>query len=198
MLRIKSTHRDILSKPFGRVYEGKGVELVKRIEELKNSKLVVAIGDLVSLYTLKAGYKPKIIVIDFKTERRELGETFEKEITPFLRDYVVVKVKNPQGHISDELVETLFEAVKSEKRYCIIVEGEEDLAALPLSIILPENSLILYGVPGRGIAAYTVNERDKILISRIIEEMEEVGEDKVKKMLIGGEVYGASNRKTEG
>jgi len=198
MLRIRCTHRNRLSKPFGRVYEGEGIELVKKIEELKKSELVVTIGDLVSLYTLKVGYKPKIIVIDFKTERRNLGEVFEKEITPLLKDYVIVKVKNPQGHISDELVEKLFEAVKSQKRYCIIVEGEEDLAALPLSIILPENSLILYGVPGRGIAAYTVNERDKILISRIIEEMEEVGEDKVKKMLIGGEVNGANNRETEG
>lgn len=198
MLRVKSSQRNRLSKPFGKLYEGEGVELVKRIEELKNSELFVTIGDLVSLYTLKAGYKPKVVIIDFKTERRNLGKVFEKEITPLLKDYVIVKVKNPQGHISDELVEKLFEAVKSERRYCIIVEGEEDLAALPLSLILPENSLILYGIPGKGIAAYTVNERDKILISRIIEEMEEVGEDRVKKMLIGGDANGDRNRETEG
>jgi uncharacterized protein (UPF0218 family) len=35
----------------------------------------------------------------------------------------------------------------------IIVEGEEDLAALPALMLAPEGALVLYGQPGEGIVA---------------------------------------------
>ncbi len=193
MLRIRKGHRGRLSKPFGRIYEGKGVNLVKKIEEIKKARYLATIGDLVSLYTLKAGYKPDIVIVDFKSERKELGNEFSKEITKYLEGYEIVRVRNPQGHISDELVEILIKILESKKRYCIIVDGEENLAALPLALLLPENSVILYGIPSKGIAAYSVKEKDKVLISHILEEMEEVGEDKVKKMLIGGDDNGVAD-----
>ncbi len=195
MLRISGDHRKRLSKPFGRIYEGNGEELIKKIEELRDAKCLATIGDLVSYYTLKAGYKPNIVIIDFKTKREVLSEEFSKKIFEYLKDYEIVKVKNPQGHISDELVEVLIKIAGSKKRYCVIVEGEEDLAALPLSLILDEKSVILYGVPSKGVAAYVVNENDKVLISHILEEMEEIGEDRVKELLIGGGSNGIANRK---
>lgn len=184
MLRITEKLRKILSNPIGRVYEGRGVELFKKIEEIKSARFLATIGDLVTLFSFQAGYTPDLAVIDFKTER----EILEKEITSEILEYAernsyeVIKVRNPQGHISEELVEGLKKGV--ERRTLIIVEGEEDMAALPLSLILPEKSIIVYGVPSRGVAVYEVNERDKVLISEMVEEMEEVGDDRVKKMLL--------------
>lgn len=192
MLRVTEKLREELAVPFGRLYEGRGPELVRLIAEIRETDFLATIGDLVSLFTFQAGYQPDLVVIDFKTERRELGNSFESDIMAFLRDYRIVKVRNLQGHITEELVDALKSGI-AEGRTCVIVDGEEDMSALPLALLLPEGSVILYGIPSRGIAAYTVSEEGKILISRMVEEMEEVGEDRVKAMLIGGEKYGAAD-----
>jgi len=192
MLKVTEKLRSKLSKPFGRVYEGKGPELVKKIEEMEKANFLVTIGDLVTLFAFQAGYRPDIAVIDYKTERKELGIEFEKEIRKHLIGYTILKVRNPQGHITEELVTSLKKAIK-ERNTCIVVEGEEDMSALPLALMLPEGSVLLYGIPSTGISAYVVNKEDKILISRMVEEMEEVGEDGVKRMLIGGEVNGTAD-----
>lgn len=192
MLRVTEKLREELAVPFGKLYEGIGPELVQRIEEIKETEFLATIGDLVSLFTFQAGYSPDLVVIDFKTERRELGDSFESDIMSFLRDYNVIRVKNPQGHITEELVEALTTGI-SERRTCVIVDGEEDMSALPLALLLPAGSVILYGIPSKGIAAYTVSEEGKILISRMVEEMEEVGNDRVRSMLIGGGKDGAAD-----
>ncbi len=197
MLRVKESQRTTLSKPIGKLYEGKGPDLIKGINEIRNAKIFVAIGDLVSLYSFQAGFEPDVVIIDFKTERSELNGKEKKLLEKFIEKYNIIEVKNPQGHITEELVEALFKAIKVGKT-CIIVDGEEDMSALPLALILPENSLILFGIPKKGILAYTVTDKDKILISRIIEEMEETEGDKVKNMLIGGDVSGNTYRKAEG
>ena len=192
MLRVKERQRGALSKPVGRLYEGNGPELVRRIQEIDQAEVFVTIGDLVTLYSFQAGFEPDIAVIDFKTERYGLEREKRDLLQEFIREYRKVNVRNPQGHITEELVEALKDAVKAGKT-CIIVDGEEDMAALPLALILPENSLILFGMPKRGIIAYMVNEGDKVLISRIVEEMEEIGDDRVKEMLTGGDDGGNSD-----
>ncbi|AIY89960.1 GTP-dependent dephospho-CoA kinase family protein [Geoglobus acetivorans] len=185
MLRITEEHRKLLSVPRGKLYTGRGPELVREIQEIKDARFFAAIGDLVTLFSFQAGFLPDLAVVDFKTERKELEDVVTAEIMGFMQKegYEVLEVTNPQGHISEELVEALKHGIE-KGRTCIIVDGEEDMAALPLSVLLPENSVIIYGVPSRGIAAYVVSGEDKILISKMVEEMEEVGNDRVKKMLL--------------
>ncbi len=191
MLRVNEGQRGTLSKPIGKLYEGRGPDLIKKIQEISSAVIFATIGDLVTLYTFQAGYEPDIVIIDFKTERSGLKEDERELLHSYTRGYRSIRVSNPQGHLTEGLVEALIQAAKNKKT-CIIVDGEEDMAALPLALILPENSLILFGIPKRGILAYRVNERDKVLISEIVQEMEEIGEDRVKKMLTGGDNDGSS------
>ncbi len=186
MLRVRLEQRDRLSKPHGKLYTGRGAGVIKKIRELKNAVFLATIGDLVSLYSFQAGIYPDLVVVDFKTERRALENDVTSELLKHLGNYRIIRVENPQGHITEALVNALMEGIKAG-RTCIIVDGEEDMSALPLSLLLPDGSVVLYGVPSRGIAVYIVNSDDKLLIARIIKEMEEVGESNVKRMLIGGE-----------
>ena len=39
----------------------------------------------------------------------------------------------------------------------VLVDGEEDLAVLPLILILPDSSVILYGQPNEGVVFCEVN-----------------------------------------
>ena len=78
-------------------------------------------------------------------------------------DNVTLNVKSTPGVITDELQETIqkaFQLVKSGFRVLILVDGEEDLAAIPCILMAPPGSLVLYGQPGEGLV---VCEVDKVI-----------------------------------
>jgi len=54
MLRLPERLRKDLSKSYGKLYEGEGVVLIKKIDEIKKSRYLACIGDLVCYYTVKA------------------------------------------------------------------------------------------------------------------------------------------------
>ena len=66
--------------------------------------------------------------------------------------------RNPPGTLTDEMVQALQDAVR-EPPVLILVEGEEDLAVIPLVLCAPEGAAILYGQPGRGVVVCEVNDR---------------------------------------
>jgi len=191
MLRLPERLRKDLSKSYGKLYEGEGVELIKKIDEIKKSRYLACIGDLVCYYTLKAGIKPDIVIYDLKTERKELSTKLKEELLCLIKDYEIRRVKNQQGTISEELVYEIVYAVKNlgKRGVAIEVRGEEDLASLPLAYLMPEGSLVLYGIPSRGVSAYTVKKEEKPLILKLIEGMERDDEDEVI-LIIKREVSG--------
>ena len=73
---------------------------------------------------------------------------------------IVSRVKNPPGSISDELMEGLKEALK-HPQVMIFVDGEEDLAVIPLVIAANEGTVILYGQPGEGVVFRLVDREAK-------------------------------------
>jgi uncharacterized protein (UPF0218 family) len=71
-----------------------------------------------------------------------------------------IRVKNPAGSITDELVRALSDAVLHPP-VTIFVEGEEDLAVIPLVIAAPEGTVVLYGQPHEGVVLRTVDDTAK-------------------------------------
>ena len=64
--------------------------------------------------------------------------------------------KNPAGTLTDELVRALAYAVLHPP-VTINVDGEEDLAVIPLIIAAPIGAIVLYGQPHKGVVMRTVN-----------------------------------------
>lgn len=124
---------------------------------LKDEK-VIAIGDVVVENLLKVGIEPDMIIIDGKTMREEKKVPVLCEIT----------VKNPASEITDELIEAVKKGYKS-----ILVEGEEDLAALPAILYADENSLIVYGQPSEGIMVIRPTKENKQKVEDTLELFEE-------------------------
>ena len=69
-------------------------------------------------------------------------------------------MKNPPGAISDALIRELAAAVNNPP-VLIFVEGEEDLAVIPLVILAREGDLIIYGQPGEGVVIRVVDTQAK-------------------------------------
>jgi uncharacterized protein (UPF0218 family) len=148
MLRLPEAHRDLFKKPFGTLYGSIG-ELLALLE----GRAVYAVGDVVTHNLLAAGVVPEIAIIDGYTMRTPCNRS------PLLQARRLT-AKNPPGTITDELTDAIDEAVRGQPAV-IFVEGEEDLAVIPLVLAAPSGAAVLYGQPGEGVVLRFVDASAK-------------------------------------
>jgi GTP-dependent dephospho-CoA kinase len=82
-----------------------------------------------------------------------------------------VRVRNPPGTITDELEESVLEALKRQAGD-ILVEGEDDLAALVVLAYAPRGSVVVYGMPSKGAVIVNVTEEDRENARELLGRME--------------------------
>jgi uncharacterized protein (UPF0218 family) len=154
-----------LKNPFGELVPDRDVT-EKRIRKLiSGSKKIVTVGDATTERLVSFGILPDIAVIDFR-ERRSLTERrFNYPAKEF-------HCSNPSGTISSNAVEVLSMVAKRRSRSRVVVDGEEDMLALPLFYILPIGSIVLYGQPLEGMVVVRITsskqDESKALMDRII------------------------------
>jgi uncharacterized protein (UPF0218 family) len=148
MLRLPEEKRHLFKAPFGTLYPE-----ISDLLPLLRGHVVYSVGDVVTSRLLQYGIVPSVAVIDGHTMRVPCVN----EPLAYPR---VVRVKNPPGTISDALIRELAAAVKHPPAL-IFVEGEEDLAVIPLVILVQEGDLILYGQPGEGVVLRLVDTQAK-------------------------------------
>ena len=133
-------------------------ESLRRLAILVDSldaPLVVSVGDMVSWLMATRGPAQNVAVADLKVERRAFEVGLEESFP------VVLRARNPRSTITREAWERVAEALElaSEgERVLVLVEGEEDLLAVPAIVHSPDKSLVVYGQPGEGIVAVVVHE----------------------------------------
>ena len=155
MLILNQELRSEFKKPIGVLYSS-----LDEAEDFVKSKypdeLLISVGDITTQNLQKAGLIPHLGIIDNVVERKPAAYDV-------VYDNVTLNVKNPPGVITDQLQETIkeaFQLLKTGFRVLILVEGEEDLAAIPCILMAPSGSLVLYGQPGEGLV---VCEVDKVI-----------------------------------
>jgi len=110
----------------------------------KKFKKVITVGDYCSL-----NLPSDIKIFDGKIKRRKI-----KKILPYS-----LKCKNKKGTIQKEVWRIIKKAIKESKN--IFVEGEEDLLVIPAVLLAPTDSLVIYGLPSKGICVIKVNTKEK-------------------------------------
>ncbi len=168
-----------LRKVYGKLCTS-AAEALKIIDSVPNRGKIITVGDVVSYNMISAGANPDIIVYD-GMEGREKAKSWMKS---FLESYIGEEksVKNPAGHITGYLWQATFEALRSEGKVKIFVNGEEDLAVLPFVILCSVGDCILYGMPGQGIDIIVVDERIKNTFKKILKEFKEDKENDKKRI----------------
>ncbi len=139
----------------------------QELPDLLNDRIFYSVGDVVTYTLLNLNLPPKIAIVDYKTKRQEVN--FD-----LIRNFGdnVIKVHNPPGMITPELWHAVRIAIASDKRVRIDVQGEEDLAVIPVVHFSPIGAMVIYGMPYTGLVVLTVDETHKRNVVRIIEEME--------------------------
>jgi GTP-dependent dephospho-CoA kinase len=165
-LRPNPTDLQRLKEPFGRLLPGTPAQTMSALSRLINQTQpgrVAAVGDVVSRETLIAGIAVNLRILDHISMRRPTA-AFNLKVRK------TYHVKNPAGVITLEAWETIKRSMKDEEAL-IVVEGEEDLLALPCIAESPDNSLVLYGQPSRGLVVVQIGPEVKTEAGLILNRM---------------------------
>jgi hypothetical protein len=158
-----------LKSPLGILLEGAPSETIKQLRQLiiqYKPPLLAVVGDFTSKNIMKAGLDPDICVIDHRImrEKVEPWDHGKRE---------VFSTHNHPGTIDIEAWRVLKDAVTLKSKASVIVEGEEDLLVLPLILLAPTGSLIVYGQPRKGMVVVEASEERKAWAEDFINRMEE-------------------------
>lgn len=158
-LRLPEEAREMLAGVHGRIV---------RPHDIERSKVIITVGDVCSAKCIEAGIRPNLVIVDLKTKRG----AYEHGKVP--EGYRSVRVKNPAGHLTPELFDAIVNAEldsRSGIKTYMIIDGEEDLSAIPLILTFPEGSQIIYGVPDVGMAMLIITREFRERAQRLIESM---------------------------
>lgn len=168
MKRLTGQTRAELKMPLGRIADSGEAAKAAGLVGAQGG-IVISVGDFCTLELLRCGVKPDIVVYDRLCKRKPDDKGMRGALDAYDGDGV--RVRNPAGTISNGL-ERAIKAAVAKKHGKILVDGEEDLAALPAIMLAPEGSLIVYGQPNEGAVLVEATEERKTRAREIYSRME--------------------------
>lgn len=149
MLLLPEENRHLFRAPFGILYR----DMESVLPEI-SGKVVYAVGDVVTINLIRQGLVPDIAVVDGHTMREPVDHS------PAVFSHRI-HAKNPPGTLTPDLMDALCRAVE-DPGVLILVDGEEDLAVIPLVLAAPPGAVIVYGQPGEGVVLCEVTQEAKM------------------------------------
>ncbi len=163
ILTLPENLRLALQQPLGEILD-------EVPEEIIGAK-TVAIGDITVQKLNEKNVGQFLSIVDFLVQRQV---KFHKLSELGLSDQIVQRVKNPHGTITPELFSAIQNAFKTKETKTILVDGEEDLAFLPVMLIAPLGFAVFYGQPNEGLVQVDVTEENKEKAYQLIEGFDKV------------------------
>ena len=157
MFVLPQESRQLFKDPFGTLYRD-----MQDVLPALAGRTIYSVGDVVTHSLQQKGITPAVAVIDRQTMRSPCTRM------PDLSG-ACIRVKNPPGTITDELIAALSYAV-NHTPVTVLVDGEEDLAVIPLVIAAPPASVVLYGQPGEGIVFRVIDDGAKIAARTLLSQ----------------------------
>jgi GTP-dependent dephospho-CoA kinase len=172
-LVLPDTLRSELKEPLGKLYRCKGIECVRAMEkELKSAPKIVAVGDVTAFYLMEAQVMPDLIIVDHMTKRATTPDHVKRGLEN--DGYTTIVVENPAATITPELIDLIKGSFGQDRKTRIVVDGEEDLATLPVILYAPLGTAVVYGQPNEGsvLVIVTPDKREEIetLMKKMISE----------------------------
>ncbi|SMD30238.1 DUF359 domain-containing protein [Picrophilus oshimae] len=128
----------------------------------KHGGRIITVGDVTTENLERAGLDIFIEVVDLKTKRGE--KTYNHRENS-------ISIENRPGTISLSLIRAIESSIKSNKKTRIEINGEEDLAVIPIIFYGDINTLVVYGVPDTGMACIFINTEIKSMVTDILRDL---------------------------
>lgn len=156
MLTLPEEHRKLFKEPFGDLHQN-----LNEILPLLTGQVVYSVGDVVTHNLQRHGITPDVAIIDGFTMRAPCSSQ------PSLTGNCI-RVKNPAGTLTEDLIDAVNKAITCPP-VTLIVDGEEDLAVIPVVIAAPQGAIVLYGQPHKGVVLRRVTPEAKIVARQLLE-----------------------------
>ena len=160
-MKLTPALREVLKKPLGII--------VKDPTQIPRDAVLVCIGDTAADSLISAGYRPKLVVYDGMTRRMSVGVS--KAISSY--DAPEHRVKNPAGHLNEEVFRLFRRLLKGRSPSRVFVEGEEDLTTLAAIAEAKNGTVLVYGQPDEGLVVVRVDDEAKDKVKKILKEMDD-------------------------
>lgn len=147
VLSLPDELRDDLKEPRGPVFTDPTALLAEV------GRPLVAVGDVVTYHLEEAGGRPDVALVDGRTEREPAKGPVGR-----LAESGDIHVENPAATLTADLLVALRDGLDADDRVLIVVDGEEDLAAVPALAVVPPGGSVVYGQPGAGMIHVAVTE----------------------------------------
>lgn len=168
-LHLPQKLRVVLRKPFG-----KFIKDLRNIDrDRKGNKLFATVGDYTTQLFCKNGLIPDLSIIDFRIQRVNIYKSVVD--LGFSGKEKIIQTVSPPGIISQALSKCIYKSlisIKDNKKIIIIVDGEEDLAVLPTTLMAPLGFSIYYGLRNKGLVEFMVTPNIKDDIFRLLQNFE--------------------------
>ena len=148
-MKLPNSLRDQFKNPLGILLPEDTADKVHISEHLADNSYIITVGDRTTEKMIDFGLIPSLQIIDGveKREKREL---------PKLENATELTVDNPAAEITPQSIDVIKQAFTLQSPVRIVVNGEEDLLVIPVCVHAPENSVVLYGQPNKGLVIVKV------------------------------------------
>jgi uncharacterized protein (UPF0218 family) len=147
---------------------GKIVTSTELKNELDPSIKCIVVGDESAITLYQQNYQISLAIVDFQTQRRHDDE-LRLEVCKIGER--VIKVTNPKGTITEALWTAIEQGISEPRSVRIEVTGEEDLAFIPCMILAPDDAVVVYGYPNRGLVLAWVTPANRKAVTEVLERM---------------------------
>lgn len=155
-LYLPTNLRKELKRPFGTPLFGNKKEVIKKFKkflERIGAEKIITVGDYCS-FTIPSDIK----IFDGRIKRKKIKKPLSYSLT----------CKNQPGTIQKEVWPIIKKAIKENKN--VFVEGEEDLLVIPTVLLSDKKTLVIYGLPNKGICLIKVSPQIKKVLKELLKK----------------------------
>jgi uncharacterized protein (UPF0218 family) len=168
VVELQQALRPELKEPMGPIYTDAEALLTDA------GTPIVAVGDIVTYHLTTADHTPAVALVDGRTKRAAVEDHIKDAIDGDRFDNEI-EVANPPATLSAALLSGLDEALSNAaagETTVVVVDGEEDLAALPAIATAPEDGSVVYGQPDEGMVLVDAGGEARATVTDLLERMD--------------------------
>lgn len=164
-MKLPNSLRDQFKNPLGVLLPEDIADRAHISEYLSDNSYIITVGDRTTEKMINFGLIPSLQIIDGVEKR-------EKRDLPKLENATELTVDNPAAEITPQSIDVIKQAFLLSSPVRIVVNGEEDLLVIPVCVHAPENSIVLYGQPNKGLVIVKVTPEIRNKTQGLLDLME--------------------------
>lgn len=142
----------------------RSIEVASKLAEDLGARLIVTVGDVVTYNVSRYWRIPDVGIIDGRTMRTVASNRMEPPD-------MVLSTRNERGTLNMDsfgVIKEAYHIAQKGRKVTIIVDGEEDLLAIPAVLEAPPQAAVLYGLYTGYLVFIPVLNEYKILMLKLL------------------------------